>query len=146
MPPWVKLSRVAHAAPQLVSAFNERNKRIQKEALLEIEIGDSTVDKVVLLSRQVLTDAILGLDFVIDHAVKLSFPDRTVSLKINGKICRLEFQGARYATIQEFAEASFKKQVRNFAHSSFLACTTAQLPADSDTGQRRHSERTATMP
>ena len=130
----------------LVSAFNERSKRIRKQALLEIQIGDSTVDQVVLLTPQLLTDAILGLDFLIDHATELSFPDRTVSLKINGKFCRIEFQGAREVTRQEVAEASFEKQVRNFAHSSTLPCTPAHLSADSDTGPQRHSERTAAMP
>ena len=99
----------------LVSAFNERSKRRRKQALLEIQIRDSTVDQVVLLSLQLLTDAMLELDFLVDHAVELSFPDRTISLKINEKFCRLEFQGTREATRQEVAEASFKKQVRNFA-------------------------------
>ena len=130
----------------LVSAFNERSKRIRMQALLEIRIGDSAVDQVVLLSLQLLTDAILGLDFLIDHAVELSFPDRKVFLKINGKFCRIEFQGAREVTRQEVAEASFEKQVRNFAHSSTLQSTTAHLSADSDTGPQRHSERTAAMP
>jgi len=132
--------------PNLVSAFNERSKRIRKQALLEIQIGDSTVDQVVLLSLQLLTDAILGLDFLIDHAAELSFPDRKVFLKINGKFCRIEFQGAREVTRQEVAEASFEKQVRNFAHSSTLQSTTAHLSAESDTGPQRHSERTAAMP
>ena len=44
----------------LVSPFNE-SKRMRKQVLLEIQIGDSTVDQVVLLSPQLLTDAILGL-------------------------------------------------------------------------------------
>jgi predicted aspartyl protease len=66
----------------LISAFNERSKIIQMQALLEIQIGDSTLDQVVLLSPQLLTDTILGLDFMIDHAAELSFPDRAVSLKI----------------------------------------------------------------
>jgi hypothetical protein len=39
----------------LVSAFNERSKRIRKQALLEIQIGDSIVYQVVLLSPQLLT-------------------------------------------------------------------------------------------
>jgi hypothetical protein len=82
----------------LVSAFNERSKRIRKQALLGIQIGDRRVDQAVLLSPQLLTDAIMGLDFLIDHAAELNFPDRTVSLKINEKFCSLEFQGAREAT------------------------------------------------
>jgi hypothetical protein len=129
----------------LVSAFNERSKRIRKQALLEIQIGDSTVHQVVLLSPQLLTDAILGLAFLINHAAELSFPDRTVSLKINEKFCRLEFQGAREATRKEVAEASIKKQARNFALSSTLSCKTAHLSADSDKGQQCRLERTAAV-
>ena len=93
----------------LVSAFNERSKRIEKQALLQIQIGNCTVEQVVLLSPQLLTDAILGLDFLIDYAAELSFPDRMVSLKINGKFCKTEFQGAKEVTRQEVVEASFEK-------------------------------------
>ena len=129
----------------LVSAFSDGCKRIRKQALLEIQIGDSTVDQVVLLYPQLLTDAILGLDFLIDHAAELSFPDRTVSLKINEKLCWLEFQGAREATRQEVAEASFKIQVRNFALMSTLLCTKAHLSAHTDISQQRHLERAAAV-
>jgi hypothetical protein len=62
-------------------------------------------------------------------------------MKISEKFCRLEFQGAREATRQEVAEASFKEQVRNFAPRSTLPCTAAQLSADSDIGQQRNVER-----
>ena len=99
----------------LVSALNERSKRIRKQALLEIQIDDNKVDQDVLLTSQLLTDAILVLDFLIDHAAELSFPDRKVALKINEKFCKLEFQGVRDATRQTVAETSFKKQVRNRA-------------------------------
>ena len=47
----------------LVSAFNTRSQRIRKQALLEIIIGDTQLEQIVLLSKQLLTDAILGLDF-----------------------------------------------------------------------------------
>ena len=89
--------------------------RIRKQVLSEIQIGDNKVDQDVLLSSQLLTDAILALDFLIDHAAELSFPDRKVALKINEKFCSLEFQGVRDATRQMVAETSFKKQVRNHA-------------------------------
>jgi hypothetical protein len=91
----------------LVSAFHERCKRIGKKALLEIQIGDSTADQVVLLSPQLLTEAVLGIDFLVDHAAEISFPDRTVSLKINEKFFRLEFKDEREATRQEVGSCSF---------------------------------------
>ena len=129
----------------IVSAFNERSKRIRKKALLEMQIGDSTVDQVVLLSPQLLTDAILGLDFLVDHAAEICFPDRTIYLKINEKFCRLEFQGAKEATGQEVAEVSFKEQVRNFGLMSTPLCTKTHPSADSNIGQQRHLERTVAV-
>jgi hypothetical protein len=36
----------------IVSAFNDRSKRIRKQALLEIQIGDNKMDQDVLLSSQ----------------------------------------------------------------------------------------------
>jgi hypothetical protein len=87
----------------------------------------------------------LGIDFLVHHVAELSFPDRTVSLKINEKFCTLEFQGAREATKQKFTEASFKELVRNFALRLTLTCTTAHLSADSDIGQQHHLERIATV-
>ena len=87
----------------------------------------------------------MGLDFLVDHAAEISFPDRTVSLKINEKFCTLEFQGAREATRPEVAEMSFKKQVRNFALIPTLPCTKAHISADSDIGQQNHLERTSAV-
>jgi hypothetical protein len=121
----------------LVSAFNERNKRVRKQALLEIQIGDHKVDQVVLLSSQLLKDAILGLDFLTEQEAELSFPERKVSLRINDKFCQLEleFSGVKEATKQSVAEASFKKQVRNLALTSAMPCSTPPTSADADIGQ-----------
>jgi hypothetical protein len=70
---------------------------------------------------------------------------RKISLKINEKLYKLEFQGAREATRQEVAEQSFKNQVRNFALMSTLLCTTAHLSVASDIGQKHHLEHTAAV-
>ena len=39
----------------LVSAFNDKSKRVKKQALLEVNIGTTKLDQVVLLSAQLLT-------------------------------------------------------------------------------------------
>jgi len=98
----------------LVSAFYERNKRIKKQALLKIQRADSAVDQIVLLSPQPLTDAILGLDFLVDHAAEINFLNRTVSLEINEKFCRLEFQGARETTRQVRTRSEILRLVQLF--------------------------------
>lgn len=71
---------------------------------MEIQVGDGKVDQDVLLSSQLLTDAILVPDILIDHDAELSFPERKVSLKINEKYCKLEIQGVRDVTRQKVAE------------------------------------------
>jgi hypothetical protein len=45
--------------------------------------------------------------------------------------------------LEEVAETSFKKQVRNFALMPTLQFTKAHISADSDIGQQRYLERTA---
>ena len=112
---------------------------------MKIWIGDSKVGQGVLLAPLLLTDAILGPDILIDHAAELSFPDRNVSVKINEKFCKFEFQGAREATRQEAAETAFKKQDRNVVLTSSLPCTTMHLSAESDIGQPQHLERNAAV-
>lgn len=59
----------------------------------EIRIGYSKLDQDTLASPLLLTDAILGLHILIDHAPELCFPERKVFLKINDKCFKLEFKG-----------------------------------------------------
>jgi len=54
------LSRIAYAAQLIFGALNERSKRIRKQTLLEIQIGDYKVGHGILLALQLLTDAIFG--------------------------------------------------------------------------------------
>jgi predicted aspartyl protease len=60
----------------LISAFSNRSKRVMKQALLAVNIGNTKLDQVVLLSAQLLTEAILGLDFLINYGAEISFPER----------------------------------------------------------------------
>jgi predicted aspartyl protease len=59
----------------LVSAFKNKSKIVKKQALLEVNIGGTKLDQVVLLSAQLLTEAILGLDFLISYGAEISFPE-----------------------------------------------------------------------
>jgi hypothetical protein len=51
----------------LVSAFSRKSNRIKKQALLYFKIGNVTVNQIVLLSPQLLTDISLGLDFLTEY-------------------------------------------------------------------------------
>ena len=75
----------------LVSAFNNKSRRVRKQALLEFSIGNTKVDQIVLLSSQLLTDAILGIDFLISYEAEISFLGRSITLRINGESYKIKF-------------------------------------------------------
>jgi len=66
----------------LVSACNNKSKGVKKQALLEVNTWDAKLDQ-VLLSAQLLTEVILGLDFLINYDAEISFPERRITLRVN---------------------------------------------------------------
>jgi len=86
----------------LVSAFNDKSKRVKKQALLEVNIGGTKLEQVVLLSAQLLTEAILGLDFLINYGVEISFPERRITLRVKKEVFNFEFTGAKETSANRF--------------------------------------------
>ena len=82
----------------LLSAFNKKSNRVKKQAMLSVSIGEANVNQIVLLSPQLLTDAILGLDFLVDFDAVISFAERCITLKIDGEYMRMEFIGIKGVT------------------------------------------------
>jgi len=78
----------------LVSAFNDKSKRVKKQALLEVNIGTTKLDQVVLLSAQLLTEVILGTDFLINYEAEISFPERRIALTVNEGVFNFQFASA----------------------------------------------------
>ena len=69
----------------ILSVFNKKSKRVKKQAMLDISIGDFKIKQIVLLSQQLLIDVILGLDFLVDYHAMINFTEWSVALKINGE-------------------------------------------------------------
>jgi len=59
--------------------------------MLDVSIGDFKINQIVLLSSQLLTDAILGLDFLVDYRAVINFAERSITLKINGEYTKIAF-------------------------------------------------------
>jgi hypothetical protein len=127
----------------LISAFNERSKRVKKQAMLEVNISDKRADQIVLLSNQLLTDAILGLDFLISCDAEISFPEGKISLMIKGEIHKLEMYG-----VQDVGNDDDNARQSTETHHSdpglmlLMALNRPTLRADKELGQRQHTELT----
>jgi len=78
-----------------VSAFNDQSKRVKKQALLEVNIGGIKLDQVVLLSAQLLTEAILGLDFLINYETEINFPEWRIKFRVHEEVFDFVFANAK---------------------------------------------------
>lgn len=97
----------------LISAFNKKSNRVRKQAMLEVEIGGYGVSQIVLLSPQLLTEAILGLDFLVNHEAIINFAGQSITLRMNGEDVKFQFIGVKQAT-GEFEDSSSEGQFCNF--------------------------------
>jgi len=75
----------------LLSAFNKKSNRVKKQAMLDVCIGDFKINQIFFLSPQLLTDAILGLDFLVDYHAVINFSERSITHKINGECTNIGF-------------------------------------------------------
>jgi len=122
----------------LLSAFNKKSNRVKKQAMIEVSIGDSKINQIVLLSPQLLTDAILGLDFLVDYNAVINFAEQSITLKINGECTKINFIGIKKTTDElDCVEDSSEDLFRNFGLVSdfprkLLSLTTdrGQHPTD----------------
>jgi hypothetical protein len=65
--------------------------------MMDISIGDFTINQIVLLS-QLLTDAILGLDFFVKYGAVINFEKHSITHKINGECTKIKFIGIKETT------------------------------------------------
>jgi len=63
--------------------------------LLEVNIEGAKLDQMLLLSANLLTEAIVGLDFLINYEPELSFPERRTTLRVSEEVFIFEFTGAK---------------------------------------------------
>lgn len=75
----------------LLGAFNKKSNRVKKQAMLDVSIGDFKINHIVLLSPKLLTDAILGLDFLVDYHAVINFAERSITLRINSEYIKIAF-------------------------------------------------------
>jgi len=61
----------------LKSAFTGRTKRVKLQALAQLQINNVSLDQIILISPQLITPLLLGMDFCMDNNVVIDFPKRT---------------------------------------------------------------------
>jgi hypothetical protein len=67
----------------LVSAFNDENQRVKRQIFVPVKSGAVFIDHVFLVSSQMLTSAIVGVDFCINTFAIINFPERYALFKVD---------------------------------------------------------------
>jgi len=62
----------------LKSAFTGRTKRVKRQALAKLQINNVSLDQIILISPQLVTPLLLGMDFCMDNHVVINFPKRMI--------------------------------------------------------------------
>jgi hypothetical protein len=75
----------------LVRAFGSKTKCIRMQAMLPIHIDNIVVDHIFLISPQLLTQALLGVDFCRMNNVIINFLEQCFTVKRDGKVSRHHF-------------------------------------------------------
>jgi hypothetical protein len=75
----------------LVSAFGNKTKRIRVQAMMPIRIDDIVVNHIFLISPQLLTPALLGVDFFRMNNIIINFPEQCFTLERYGNVSRHHF-------------------------------------------------------
>jgi len=115
----------------LLSAFNKKSNRVRKQAMIDVNIGDFKINQIILLPPQLLTDAILGLDFLVDYNAVINCAEQIITLKINGECTKIKFIGIKKTTDElDCVEESFKDLFRNFGLVSDFPRKLLSLTAD----------------
>jgi len=115
----------------LRSAFSRKSNRVKKQAMIYVNIGDFKINQIVLLSPQLLTDAILGLDFLVDYNAVINFGEQSITLEINGECTKIRFIGTKEtANKLGGTEESSENQFRDFGLVTDFPRELLSLTAD----------------
>jgi hypothetical protein len=116
----------------LLSAFNKKSNRVKMQAMLDICIGDFKIKQIVLLSPQLLTDAILGLDFLADYNAVINSAEWSITLKINSECTKIGFISIKETTnnLGGIEESSSENQFSSFGLVSNFPRKLLSLTAD----------------
>jgi len=62
--------------------------------MLQVQIGNIKLNQIVLLSPQLLTDTILGLDFLVQCKAFINMAGRSMTIDMNGERSKIRFVGS----------------------------------------------------
>ena len=69
----------------LKSAFTGRTKRVKLQALVKLQITKGSLERIILISPQLVTHLLLGMYFCMDNYVIIDFPKKMIVINADGE-------------------------------------------------------------
>jgi hypothetical protein len=114
----------------LVSAFGGKSKRIRRQVMLELEFENNRIDHVFLISGQLVTPILFGLNFCIEQGLVIDFSRRKFTLDVDGEALELDFAYARGEDNVSKIDSPEYRQVSEVRHLTTSQPTLTQTTAD----------------
>ena len=117
----------------LVSAFNDRARKVKKQAMLTLKFGEVSVDQIFLIAPRLMTQIVLGVDFCFANKVTISFPDKCFTMDVSNEVSKHMFlQGTGNVTSSISSSASDHQNCCDVRSSSvvFLNTLDTEGPID----------------
>ena len=120
----------------LVSTFNNKSRQVKRQIFVPVKLGTVFIDHVFLISLQLLTSAILGIDFFINTYAIMNFPDRCTLFKVDDETMRQLFDVTKDDLATISSNSASGNTEKDMFHVLILPLeTSVSLPIDFPIGE-----------
>ena len=124
----------------LVSALNNKSRRVKEQIFVPVKLGNVFIDRVFLVSPQLLTLAILAVDSFTNTCAIVNFPERYALFKADGETTRQLFDVAKDDSAMIGANLASGCTERDvYLMSDFPLKTSASPPIKLTTGEQHRA-------
>ena len=96
---WINVMRNLEMPVQdmkLVSAFNDRTRKVNIQAMLTLKFREVWVDQIFLTAPRLMTQVLIGVDFCVANKVTISFPDKCFGMDVDNEVTKHRFLQGTY--------------------------------------------------
>jgi hypothetical protein len=76
---------------KLVSAFSDRARKVNIQAMLTLKFGEVRIDQIFLIAPRMMTQVLMGVDFCVANKVTINFPDKFFSMDVGNEVTKHMF-------------------------------------------------------
>jgi hypothetical protein len=76
---WMRNLELPVQNMKLVSAFNDRARKVKTQAMLTLKFGEVRVDQIFLIAPRLVTQVLIGVDSCVANKVTISIPYKLTS-------------------------------------------------------------------